>query len=76
MLWLKYFNVSWLYVKLIAVPISFKLISWAHQHKNQTKTKQRQMTTSNTFQARVQLQYFHRRPVEIIHGDTFRAEPL
>lgn len=34
------------------------------------------MSTSNTFQARVQLQNFHHLPVEIIRGDSSKAEPL
>lgn len=34
------------------------------------------MTTQNTFQARVQLQLFHRLPVEIIHGDAIKGEPI
>lgn len=34
------------------------------------------MTTSNNFQARVQLQNFYHLPVEIIRGDSMKAEPL
>ena len=39
--------------------------------------KNDEMTTSNNnFQARVQLQYFHRMPVEIITGDNIKSEPF
>ena len=34
------------------------------------------MSNQNTFQARVQLQGFHHLPVEIIRGDSIKAEPL
>lgn len=34
------------------------------------------MSNQTNFQARIQLQSFHRLPVEIIRGDSMKAEPL
>ena len=63
--------------KLWLSDFSFKLISISPPAKpKQTKTTNKEMSNQTNFQARIQLQSFHRLPVEIIRGDSMKAEPL
>ena len=63
--------------KLWLSVFSFKLISISLQAKpKQKQTTDQQMSNQNIFQARVQLQGFHKLPVEIIKGDSMKAEPF
>ena len=63
--------------KLWLSVFSFKLISISPPAKpKQNKTTNQEMSNQTNFQARIQLQSFHRLPVEIIRGDSMKAEPL